>query len=124
MRELRGSARARSLLDELAMDDIDLSLQRAIATISQSDPLIKLLDQVKLGRMKPTDAGLRAITESWLATYCKVIETAGLTRPALRRIDPTPRVAVLTQSGVLSPDHPAVKALHASFEQAISGAPV
>jgi hypothetical protein len=105
------------------MDDTDLALQRAIVTISQSDPLIKLLDQVRLGRMKPTDAGLRAITESWLATYCKVIETAGLTRQALRRIDPTPRVAVLIQSGVLPADHAAVKALHASFEQAITGAP-
>ena len=38
----------------------DQALQRAIATISQSDPLVKLLEQVKLGRMKPTDAGLRA----------------------------------------------------------------
>lgn len=123
MRELWGSQRARSLLDELAMDDVEFALQRAIATISQSDPLIKLLDQVKLGRMKATDAGLRAITESWLATYRKVIETPGLTRQALQRIDPTPRVAVLTQSGILPPDHPTVAALSTGFKQAMIRAP-
>ncbi len=104
------------------MADVEFALQRAIATISQSDPVVKLLEQVRLGRMKPTDAGLRAITESWLATYRKVVETAGLSRQALRRIDPVPRVDILMQSGVLTPDHPAVKALHASFEQAVAAA--
>lgn len=94
-------------------------LQRAIATISQSDPLIKLLEQVRLGRMKPTDAGLRAITESWLATYRKAVESPGFTRQALLRIDPTPRVAVLTQQGVLPHDHDGVKALLADFQQAM-----
>ncbi len=44
------------------MESGEQALQRAIATISQSDPLTKLLEQVKLGRMKPTDAGLRAVT--------------------------------------------------------------
>ncbi|MBH0193859.1 MAG: hypothetical protein HP492_19210, partial [Nitrospira sp.] len=43
------------------------TMARAIAAISHSDPLIKLLHQVRLGRMKPADAGLRAITESWLS---------------------------------------------------------
>jgi len=104
------------------MDAVELALQRAIATISSSDPLIKLLDQVKLGRMKPSDPGLRAVTESWLATYQKVLDTACLTKPALRRIDPTPRLAVLTHSGVVSPDHPGVKALGSSFERAITSA--
>ena len=31
------------------MSDAELMLQRAIATISQCDPLIKLLEQVRLG---------------------------------------------------------------------------
>ena len=53
------------------MSDAELMLQRAIATISQSDPLIKLLEQVRLGRMKPSDAGLHAIMESWLANISK-----------------------------------------------------
>lgn len=97
-------------------------LQRAIATISQSDPLTKLLEQVKLGRMKPTDPGLRAITGSWLGTYQKVIESGGLTRRALRRIDPHPRLAVLIECGVLTDEQQAVAALRASFEQAVATA--
>jgi len=101
------------------MSDAELMLQRAIATISQSDPLVKLLEQVRLGRMKPTDPGLQAITESWLATYRKACDSPGLSRQALFRIDPTPRVAVLIQQGVLSHDHTGVKALLATFEQAI-----
>lgn len=104
------------------MDAVELALQRAIATISQSDPLIKLLDQVKLGRMKPADSGLRAITESWLTTYRKVVETAGLNKQALRRIDPTPRVALLVERGVLPKDHQAATDLQAGFDQAMTNA--
>jgi len=39
------------------MESGDQALQRAIATISQSDPLIKLLEQVKRGRMNPPMPG-------------------------------------------------------------------
>lgn len=102
------------------MESAEQALQRAISTISQSDPLIKLLNQVAVGRMKPTDAGLRAIVESWLATYQKIIDTSGLSTQALRRIDPTPRIAVLIERGILPHDDPAVKGLTTSFEQAIS----
>jgi hypothetical protein len=102
------------------MGSSDQILQRAIATISQSDPLTKLLDQVRLGRMKPTDVGLRAITDSWLGTYQKVIESGGLTRQALRRIDPHPRLAVLIECGVLTDEQQAVTALRTSFERAVA----
>ncbi|HSB43966.1 MAG TPA: hypothetical protein VLD60_03090 [Nitrospira sp.] len=104
------------------MDSVELALQRAIATISQSDPLIKLLDQVKLGRMKPADAGLRAIVESWLMTYRKMIETASLNKQALRRIDPAPRVALLVERGLLPKDHPGAVDLQAGFDQAMTHA--
>ena len=100
----------------------DLVLQRAIATISQSDPLTKLLEQVKLGRMRPTDAGLRAVTDSWLDTYRKTIESGGFTRQALRRIDPSPRLAVLIECGVLTGEQQAVTALRLSFERAVAAA--
>jgi hypothetical protein len=96
------------------------ALHRAIAAISQSDPVIKLLQQVQLGRMKPTDGGLRAITESWLGTYEKALSTEGLTRSGLRRIDPGPRVGVLIDAGVLARDHPAVVSLRAAFDRAIN----
>ena len=98
------------------------ALHRAIATISQSDPIIKLLQQVQLGRMKPTDAGLRAVTESWLGTYEKALATEGLTRSGLCRIDPAPRVGVLIDAGVLTQDHPAVSSLRAAFERTMAGA--
>lgn len=95
------------------------ALQRAISTIAQSDPLIKLLKEVKLGRMEPTDAGLRAITVSWLGTYQKVVEGGGLSRQDLLRLDPMPRLAVLIEQGILPGDHQAVTSLRASFETAL-----
>lgn len=101
----------------------DQALQRAIAVISQSDPIIKLLQQVHLGKMKSSDAGLRAITESWLDTYQKAITSPGLTRSSLRRIDPAPRMAVLIEASVLAKDHQAVTTLNAAFTQALAQAP-
>ncbi len=104
------------------MDSGDQILQHAIATISQSDPLTKLIEQVKLGRMKPTDAGLRAVIDSWLGIYQKVIESGGLSSQALRRIDPHPRVALLIECGVLTGEQQAVTALRTSFERAVAAA--
>ena len=104
------------------MESGDQALQRAIATISQSDPLIKLLEQVKRGRMKPTDVGLRAVTDSWLDTYRKIIESAGFNRQALRCIDPSPRLAVLIECGLLTGEQQAVAALRESFERAVAAA--
>jgi len=96
------------------------AVQQAIHTISQSDPLIKLLQEVKLGRMKPADPGLRAITESWLSTYKKVLETSSLDRAALLRLDPSPRLDVLIAAGILPTDHAAVATVRAAFQQALS----
>ena len=104
------------------MESGEQALQRAIATISQSDPLIKLLNQVRLGRMKPTDAGLRAVIASWMGIYQKVIESGGFTSQALRRIDPNPRVAILIECGVLTGEQQAVTALRTSFERAVAAA--
>jgi hypothetical protein len=104
------------------MESGEQILQRAIATISQSDPLTKLLEQVKLGRMKPNDAGLRAVTDSWMGTYQKAIESGGLTKQGLRRIDPHPRLAILIECGVLTDEQKAVAALRTSFEQAVAAA--
>ena len=104
------------------MESGDQALQRAIATISQSDPLIKLLEQVKRGRMKPTDAGLCAVTDSWLGTYRKTIESGGFSRQALRRIDPYPRLAVLIECGVLTEAQQAVADLRESFARAVAAA--
>jgi hypothetical protein len=98
------------------------AVRQAIHTLSQSDPIVKLLAEVKLGRMKPSDPGLRAITESWLGTYKKVLETAPLDRTALLRLDPSPRLELLTAAGVLPVDHAGAASLRAAFEKALSAA--
>ena len=98
------------------------AVQCAIAAISQSDPLLKLLQQVRLGRMQPTDAGLRAVTESWLGTYEKALATDGLTQFGLRRLNPAPRLAVLIDAGVLTDDHQGVASLKASYTRVLAHA--
>lgn len=98
-------------------DENEQAIRQAISTILQSDPLIKLLQEVKLGRMKPTDAGLRAVTEAWLGTYKKVLETSGLDRTALVRLDPSPRLDVLIDAGILPADHAVVMSLRAAHRQ-------
>ncbi|MEX5219730.1 MAG: hypothetical protein NW701_18020 [Nitrospira sp.] len=125
MRKLRGSSWTRRLLHELTgMDQqADLheeSLRRAIGTLSQSDPLLKLLEQVKLRRMKPTDAGLRAVTESWLATYRQVLSGDEFDAAALIRLDPSPRLAVLVEAGILSEDHGALVELKTFYGTRLS----
>lgn len=98
------------------------ALQQAIAAIASSDPLVKLLQQVKVGRMKPTDPGLAAVTQSWLATYRKAVATEGLTKQALRRIDPSPRLAVLIEAGIVTSTHLSVTSLVADFNQTLARA--
>lgn len=96
-------------------------IQQAIAVLSQSDPITKLLQEVRLGRMKPSDPGLRAITETWLGIYRQVLESGkGLDRGALLRLDPSPRLDVLIEAGVVAADHHAVKALRATFERRLA----
>lgn len=99
-------------------------MQRAISSITQSDPLIKLLQQVRLGRMKPTDAGLHAVTESWLGIYEKALATNGLTQSDLRRLNPAPRLAVLIDAGVLAGNHLGVESLTTAYNRAVARAPV
>ena len=103
-------------------DAHDIALQQAISRIGQSDPLIKLLQEVRLGRMKPADAGLRAVTESWLRTYQTVIESTSLTRQALLRLDPRPRMSVLVDAGVLEPGNVLGQSLQTSFEDKLAQA--
>lgn len=71
--------------------------------------------------MKPTDPGLRAIAETWLGTYCQVLESGkGFDRGALLRLDPSPRLDVLIEAGVMAADHPAVQAVRATFERRLA----
>lgn len=104
-------------------DANEQAVRQAIHTLSQSDPIIKLLQEVKLGRMKSSDAGLRAITESWLSTYRRVLETAhNLDQVALLRLDPSPRLDILIEAGVVAADHAAALSLRTVFEKALAAA--
>ena len=125
MWELRISSWAGRVLDELMSmsESSDTDLSQAIATIALFDPIIKLLQQVTLGRMKPTDAGLRAVTESWLRTYRKVIETVPLSRLSMIRLDPRPRIDLLIDAGVLNPSNEAGQSLRTSFEKRLAETP-
>ncbi|HTL63111.1 MAG TPA: hypothetical protein VL261_15825 [Nitrospira sp.] len=106
------------------MSDAEFLLHRTIATLSQSDPLTKLLEQVRLGRMKRTDPGLRVIIDTWVSTYRKAVASPSLTKQALRRLDPSPRLDLLRQEGMLPSDHAEARALIAEFQQALDNAPV
>jgi hypothetical protein len=92
-----------------------MTIDEAIATVSDSDPIIKLLLQVKQGRMRPDDAGLRAITDSWLETYRRVL-TAMDGAAELRRLDPSPRLKVLEESGVIPAGHTTAASLREAFK--------
>lgn len=98
-------------------------LTEAIHTLSQSDPVVKLLHEVRLGRMKATDAGLRAITGAWMSTYQEILDKSEtLDRPALRRLDPGPRVEMLIEAGVFTESDAAVVGLRTAYEQALARA--
>ncbi|GAB1721990.1 MAG: hypothetical protein GDA65_11640 [Nitrospira sp. CR1.1] len=97
------------------MDDHEEQLRRAIGTLLQSDPLIKLLQEVRLGRMKATDPGLRAVVESWIGVYAQVLQSQSLNAELLLRLDPAPRLQVLVEAGVLSWDQPATRELGELF---------
>ncbi len=99
------------------MDEQEEQMRRAIGTILQSDPLIKLLQEVRLGRMKSTDPGLRAVTESWIGVYAQVLKSHPVPASLLPRLDPSPRLQVLVDLGVLSWDHPATKDLRELFQR-------
>lgn len=104
-------------------DSNEQYFQKAIETLAQSDPIPKLLHEVKLGRMKPTDAGLRAITESWLETYQKVLANAPSPDPVvLARLDPNPRLDLLIAAGVVNGEQAGAVALRTTFERALAEA--
>ena len=99
------------------MDEQEAQVRRAIGTLLQSDPLIKLLQEVRLGRMKATDPGLRAVTESWIGVYAQVLKPQPVPAASWPRLDPAPRLQVLVDMGVLSWDHPGTKDLRDLFQR-------
>ena len=93
------------------MDEQEEQVRRAIGTLLQSDPLIKLLQEVRLGRMKATDPGLRAVTESWIGVYGQGLKSQPLPDASLPRLDPSTRPQGPVDKGGVSWGQPAHKKL-------------
>ena len=99
-------------------------LGRAMAMLQRSDPIPKLLPQVRLGRMPKDSPALIAILESWLEAFVQVLKDG---RPVLNvegalRLDPNPRIAVLIEAGVLAEDQPYVQAARDAWAAAMQAA--
>ena len=106
------------------METSEQFLGRAMAMLQRSDPIPKLLPQVRLGRMPKDSPALIAILESWLEAFVQVLKDG---RPVLnvegvRRLDPNPRIAVLIEAGVLTENQPYVQAVRDAWEAAMQAA--
>ena len=92
--------------------------------LQRSDPIPKLLPQVRLGRMPKDSPALTAILESWLEAFVQVLKDgqAVLNVEGVLRLDPNPRIAVLVEAGVLAEDQPQVKTLREAWAEAMQAA--
>ena len=99
-------------------------LDRAFILLQRSDPIPKLLPQVRFGRMAKDAPGLQAIVSSWLETFCGVLKEAEslLDVTSTARLDPNPRIAMLLEAGVLTDTDPSVTAVRAAYATAYRAA--
>jgi hypothetical protein len=106
------------------METSEQFLDRAMPMLQRSDPIPKLLPQVRLGRMAPDSPALIAILESWLEAFVQVLKDgqAVLNVEGALRLDPNPRIAVLIEAGVLTDDHLHVKTLRDAWSAALEAA--
>jgi hypothetical protein len=67
---------------------------------------------------------LAAILTTWLDTFASVLHDAHdiLDVSGVRRLNPEPRIAVLLDVGVLSPDSPGVQAVQEAYRAALEAA--
>ncbi len=99
-------------------------LNRAFVLLHRTDPIPKLLPQVRLGRMPKDSPALQAIISSWLEAFISVLkdgETA-LDVNAVLRLDPNPRLAVLHEAGMLDGDDPNAQVTRAAYAAALEAA--
>jgi len=106
------------------MESPEQFLDRAMKMLQRSDPIPKLLPQVRLGRMPKDSPALTAILDSWLEAFVHVLKDAQavLDVGGVLRLDPNPRIAVLVEAGVLADDHPHVKTLRDAWSAALDAA--
>lgn len=106
------------------METSEQFLGRAMPMLQRSDPIPKLLPQVRIGRMPKDSPALTAILESWLEAFVQVLKDgqAVLNVEGVLRLDPNPRIAVLVEAGVLAEDQPQVKTLREAWTEAMQAA--
>jgi len=106
------------------METSEQFLDRAMKLLQRSDPIPKLLPQVRLGRMPKDSPALTAILDSWLEAFIQVLKDAQavLDIGGVKRLDPNPRIAVLVEAGVLPEDHPHVQTLRDTWSAALEAA--
>src|SRR2546428_14173915 len=106
------------------METPEQFLDRAMKLLQRSDPIPKLLPQVRLGRMPKDSPALTAILDSWLEAFIQVLKDAQavLDIGAAKRLDPNPRLAVLVEWGVLAEDDLHGKTLRGTLAHAVRAA--
>ncbi len=106
------------------METSEQFLDRAMTLLQRSDPIPKLLPQVRLGRMAPDSPALSAILESWLEAFIQVLKDgqAVLNVEGVKRLDPNPRIAVLVEAGVLTGEQYHVQTVRAAWSAALEAA--
>ena len=92
-------------------------LNRAFPLLQRSDPIPKLLPQVRLGRMPRDSPALQAIISSWLEAFVTVLKDGEtvLDVNGVLRLDPNPRLAVLLEAGVVADNDPHVQVARSAF---------
>lgn len=106
------------------METSEQFLDRAMVMLQRSDPIPKLLPQVRIGRMPKDSPALSAILESWLEAFVQVLKDgqAVLNVEGVLRLDPNPRIAVLIEAGVLAEDQPYVQAVRDAWSATMQAA--
>ena len=106
------------------METSEQFLGRAMSMLQRSDPIPKLLPQVRLGRMAKDSPALIAILESWLEAFIQVLKDgqAVLDVEGVLRLDPGPRIAVLIEAGVLAENQPYVQTVRDAWSDAMRAA--
>ncbi|MEP6600890.1 MAG: hypothetical protein ABJB49_03675 [Nitrospirota bacterium] len=92
-------------------------LNRALPLLQRSDPIPKLLPQVRLGRMPRDSPALQAIISSWLEAFVTVLKDGErvLDVNGVLRLDPNPRLAVLVEAGLVEGNDPQVQIARSAY---------
>ena len=99
-------------------------LNRVLPLLQRSDPIPKLLPQVRLGRMPKDSPALQAIISSWLEAFASVLKDAErvLDVNGVLRLDPNPRLAVLHEAGLVDENNPNALATRSAYLSALESA--